>query len=91
MCNEYRFKQSLDRIAREFAALNLPLHWAGGAPNLEPRESIRPTDPAPIVLGSPEGAELRQLRWLRPAGPAARHQLPLGRSAAAGRALPDSG
>jgi len=63
MCNEYRFKQSLDRIAREFAALSLPLHWAGGAPNLEPRESIRPTDPAPIVLGSPEGAELRQLRW----------------------------
>jgi putative SOS response-associated peptidase YedK len=30
MCNEYRFKQSLDRIAQEFAALNLPLHWADG-------------------------------------------------------------
>lgn len=63
MCNEYRFKQSLDRIAREFSELKLPLHWAGGAPNLEPRDSIRPTDPAPIVVGSPEGAELKQLRW----------------------------
>jgi putative SOS response-associated peptidase YedK len=63
MCNEYRFKQSLDRIAREFGALNLPLHWAGGAPNLEPRDSIRPTDPAPILLGSSTGAELKQLRW----------------------------
>jgi putative SOS response-associated peptidase YedK len=63
MCNEYRFKQSLDRIAQEFSQLRIPLHWAGGAPNLEPRESIRPTDPAPILIGSSEGAELRQLRW----------------------------
>ena len=63
MCKEYRFKQTLDRIAREFSELSLPLHWAGGAPNLEPRESIRPTEPAPIIVGSPEGAELKQLRW----------------------------
>jgi len=63
MCNEYRFKQSLDRIAREFAALNLPLHWAGGAPNLEPRDSIRPTDSAPVLVGSEGGAELKELRW----------------------------
>lgn len=63
MCNEYRFKQTLDRLAQEFSALKLPLHWAGGAPNLEPRDSIRPTDPAPIVLGASEGAELKQLRW----------------------------
>jgi putative SOS response-associated peptidase YedK len=63
MCNEYRFRQSLDRIADEFSQLRIPIHWAGGAPNLEPRESIRPTDPAPILVGSPQGAELRQLRW----------------------------
>lgn len=63
MCNEYRFKQTLDRLAQEFSALKLPLHWAGGAPNLEPRDSIRPTDPAPIVLGAPDGAELKQLQW----------------------------
>lgn len=63
MCNEYRFKQSLDRLAQAFDDLKLPLHWAGGAPNLEPRDSIRPTDPAPIIVGAPEGTELRQLRW----------------------------
>ena len=63
MCNEYRFKQTLDRLAQEFSALKLPLHWAGGAPNLEPLESIRPTDPAPIILGASNGAELRRLRW----------------------------
>jgi len=74
MCNEYRFKQSLDRVTREFSELRLPLHWAGGAPNLEPRDSIRPTEPAPVVVGAPNGggpnggasdggAELKQLRW----------------------------
>ncbi|HEY8572505.1 SOS response-associated peptidase [Phenylobacterium sp.] len=63
MCNEYRFKQTLDHVAQEFSQLRLPMHWAGGAPNLEPRDSIRPTDPAPIVVGSGEGAELKQLRW----------------------------
>ena len=63
MCNEYRFKQSLDRIAEEFSRLSLPLRWAGGAPNLEPRDSIRPTDPAPVLVGSSQGVELRRLRW----------------------------
>jgi putative SOS response-associated peptidase YedK len=63
MCNEYRFKQTLDRLVREFGELSLPLHWAGGAPNLEPRDSIRPTEPAPIITGSPQGAELKALRW----------------------------
>jgi putative SOS response-associated peptidase YedK len=64
MCNEYRFKQSLDKIAEAFGAIHTPLHWAGGAPNLEPRDSIRPTDPAPIILGDGAGgAELKQLRW----------------------------
>jgi putative SOS response-associated peptidase YedK len=71
MCNEYRFKQSLDRVVEEFSKLTIPIHWAGGAPNLEPRDSIRPTDPAPILVGAPDGgAELQQLRWgfARPAG-----------------------
>ena len=63
MCNEYRFKAALDRIVDEFSQLRLPIHWDGGAPNLEPRDSIRPTDPGPIVIGAPEGPELKQLRW----------------------------
>ena len=63
MCNEYRFKTALDRIVDEFSQLRLPIRWAGGAPNLEPRDSIRPTDPGPIVIGAPSGPELKQLRW----------------------------
>ena len=63
MCNEYRFRLPLDRIVDEFSRLRLPIHWSSGAPNLEPRDSIRPTDPAPVLIGSPDGVELRQLRW----------------------------
>ena len=64
MCNEFRLKLPLDTIVDEFSRLSIPIHWAGGAPNLEPRDSIRPTDPAPILIGAPDGAaELKQLRW----------------------------
>jgi putative SOS response-associated peptidase YedK len=63
MCNEYRSHTSLDQLAAEFNALKLPLGWSGGAPNLEPRDSIRPTDPAPVILGRDGGAHLQQLRW----------------------------
>jgi putative SOS response-associated peptidase YedK len=63
MCNEFRLKLPLDTLVDEFSQLSIPIHWAGGAPNLEPRDSIRPTDPAPILIGSQQGAELKQLRW----------------------------
>ena len=63
MCNEFRFKLALDRLVDEFSQLRLPLHWAGGAPNLEPRDSIRPTDPAVVILGREGVTELLQLRW----------------------------
>lgn len=59
MCNEFSFTQSLDELRRQFSQLQLPLVWEGGAPNLEPRPSIRPTDPAPVIVGS----SLRVLRW----------------------------
>jgi putative SOS response-associated peptidase YedK len=89
MCNEYRFKQSLDKIAVEFSQVRLPLRWAGGAPNLEPRDSIRPTDPAPVVVGAPEGAELRQLRWgfVQPGRPPVINFRSEGRRFASGRCL----
>jgi putative SOS response-associated peptidase YedK len=89
MCNEFRFRQSLDRIAREFSELKLPLRWSGGAPNLEPRQSIRPTDPAPVILGAPGGAELKQLRWgfLQPGRPPVINFRSEGRSFPKGRCL----
>src|SRR5512138_3210230 len=63
MCNEFRFERSLDELLEQFSQLRLPLRWEGGAPNLEPRPSIRPTDPAVLVVGEGGGGVLRQLRW----------------------------
>lgn len=63
MCNEFRFERALHEILEEFSQLDLPLTFAAGAPNLEPLASIRPTDPAPVILGRHGGAELTRLRW----------------------------
>ena len=63
MCNEYRFERSLDELLEEFSRLSLPMTWVGGAPNLEPRASVRPTDKAPVLVGREGGVELRELRW----------------------------
>lgn len=63
MCNEFRFENSLADILEAFSQLQMPLTWAGGAPNVEPRPSIRPTDPAYILTGRDGGAHLGQLRW----------------------------
>jgi putative SOS response-associated peptidase YedK len=63
MCNEFRFENSLEDILDAFSRLQLPLDWAGGAPNIEPRPSIRPTDPAYVITGHEGGARLSQLRW----------------------------
>ena len=89
MCNEYRFKQSLDRIVQELAGRNLSLHWAGGAPNLEPRDSIRPTELAPILIGAPQGVELKPLRWglVQPGRPPVINFRSEGRRFASGRCL----
>lgn len=63
MCNEYALEVSLDELLSQFAQLQLPLAWEGGAPNMEPRASIRPTDPGYVITGRDGGAQLTQLRW----------------------------
>lgn len=64
MCNEFRFETALEDILGAFSQLQIPLDWAGGAPNVEPRASIRPTDPAYLITGRDDGgARLTQLRW----------------------------
>jgi len=63
MCNEFRSERSLDELLQMFGQLDLPLDWEGGAPNLQPRPSIRPTDPAPVVVGRDGGVRLTELRW----------------------------
>ena len=63
MCNNYRNRVTLQAYREAFPDLQTP----GGAPNLEPRESIRITEPAPIVRLDTEGRpELVQMRWSWP-------------------------
>jgi putative SOS response-associated peptidase YedK len=64
MCNEFRFEDTLEAILQAFSELKVPIDFEGGAaPNLEPRASIRPTDPAYLLAGHAGGARLTQLRW----------------------------
>ena len=51
-----------------FSHLKIRLFTPGGAPNLEPRDDIWPTDVAPIIRANKDGAELIQLRWGFPPG-----------------------
>jgi putative SOS response-associated peptidase YedK len=64
MCNDYGHKVTVDAYREAFGALKLPLRFPRGSPNLEPREDIRPTDPAPIIRAGEDGeAEFATLRW----------------------------
>lgn len=63
MCNEYAQERTLDELLKEFGQLDLPLTWEGGAPNMEPRASVRPTDQSFIITGRNGGAHLSQMRW----------------------------
>jgi putative SOS response-associated peptidase YedK len=66
MCNDYRLTGSLQEVRDAFAQAAIALGFAGdAAPNLEPREDIRPTDRAPIVrpAAAGPGAELAMMRW----------------------------
>ena len=74
MCNLYGNKVSFRQLTDEFSQIRLPLLFPEphAAPNLEPREEIRPTDPAPIVRPRDDGVELAELKWgFRPFRPKA--------------------
>jgi putative SOS response-associated peptidase YedK len=59
----FSFTQALDELRRQFAQQQLELDFPGGLPNLEPHPSIRPTDPAAVIVQAGSGGALRILRW----------------------------
>jgi putative SOS response-associated peptidase YedK len=69
MCNRYGYLAPISRLADEFSEIRVPLRFEGGAiPNVEPREHIRSTDPAPIIRALDRddptaGVELVDARW----------------------------
>lgn len=46
-----------------FSQIRAPVVFPRAAPNLEPRDDIWPTEPAPVFRRRKEGIELVQLRW----------------------------
>ena len=68
MCNDYGNRVPYSVYVEEFSHLRLPLRFPVAAPNLEPRDDIRPTDVAPVIRLRDDGVELMQLRWGFPAG-----------------------
>lgn len=66
MCSDFRLKAEVDAINRLATQLNLSVAYPEGRPNLEPRDDIRITDPAPIVRATSDAYELVQRRWSWP-------------------------
>ena len=63
MCNDYGNRIPYSAYLEAFSHLKIRLVAPGGAPNLEPRDDIWPTDVAPVIRAREDGAELVQLRW----------------------------
>ena len=68
MCNDYGNRIPYSAYLEAFSHLKIRLVAPGGAPNLEPRDDIWPTDVAPVIRAREDGAELVQLRWGFPPG-----------------------
>jgi len=68
MCNDFGNRVPYDDYLRAFSQIRLPLVFPTAAPNLEPRDDIWPTDPAPVIRRRGDGVELAQLSWGFPPG-----------------------
>jgi putative SOS response-associated peptidase YedK len=69
MCNAYRLLTDAASLFDGFSETRIKIRFSEGAPNLEAREDIRITDPAPIVRaveGEPGAGDLVQRRWSWP-------------------------
>jgi putative SOS response-associated peptidase YedK len=66
MCNEYRNRKSVRRLIDQCVALNMPPRFPSGVPNVEPSDSIRITDRAPILRNGNGGVQLEMMRWSWP-------------------------
>ena len=65
MCNDYANRVPFNAYREAFSQTRVPLVRPGpeAAPNLEPRDDIRPTEIAPILRAVEGGVELAQLKW----------------------------
>lgn len=63
MCNDYANHISYEEYRAAFSELKIPVRFPEAAPNLEPRDDIRPTDVAPVIRTADTGPEFARLPW----------------------------
>jgi putative SOS response-associated peptidase YedK len=64
MCNDFGNNIPYSDYLAAFSQTRIPVQWPSAAPNLEPREDIWPTDPAPVIRRLEDGRnEFAVLRW----------------------------
>ncbi|MBV8888487.1 MAG: SOS response-associated peptidase [Alphaproteobacteria bacterium] len=64
MCNDFGNHIAYDEYLRAFSAAGIAVKWPRAVPNLEPREDIWPTDPAPVIRRLEDGSnEFAVMRW----------------------------
>ncbi|MBV9539382.1 MAG: SOS response-associated peptidase [Acidisphaera sp.] len=73
MCNDYGNHVAYSAYLEAFGQMRIPVRFPSAAPNLEPRADIWPTETAPVIRQTDDGAEFAQLRWgfppVKPKGP----------------------
>src|SRR5712675_2405191 len=63
VCNDFGNNVSYSAYLEAFSEIRVPIVFPTAAPNLEPRDDIWPTEPAPVFRRREHGVELAQLRW----------------------------
>jgi len=64
VCNDYGNHIPYSDYLAAFSQTRIPVKWPRAAPNLEPRDDIWPTDPAPVIRRLEDGTnDFALLRW----------------------------
>src|SRR5215472_3093415 len=63
VCNDFGNNIPYSAYLEAFGRIGAPVVFPTAAPNLEPRDDIWPTEPAPVFRRRGEGVEIVQLRW----------------------------
>lgn len=63
MCNEYQLKLPIAEVVATLEAIDGPVSFPAGRPNLGPMASIRIGDRAPVVRSGVDGPELSLMPW----------------------------
>jgi putative SOS response-associated peptidase YedK len=92
MCNDFGNRVPYDDYVRAFGRARIAVEWPAAAPNLEPRDDIWPTDPAPVIRRMEDRTNrFAVLRWgfppARPKGPPVINFRSEGRRFPVGRCL----